>query len=122
MKLAHFVIASGLLLCLTDDVLADGTFILATGRRDPRIYAIDLEQALEPKNNNTPNAIVSRSKVALDRLDGRPLGDPANIVVSEDRKRAYIVNHHGSIDNNEFLQQGGRGNVYIMNIRQMMRQ
>src|SRR5262245_16593557 len=115
-----FTIASGLLLCLTQEVLAD-TFILATGRRDPRIYAIDLEEALKPKNNNTQNAIVSRSKVALDRLDGKPLGDPANIVVSEDRKRAYIVNHHGSIDNNEFLQHGGRGNISVMTIRKMIR-
>ena len=121
MKLANFMIASGLLLCLAQDALADNTFILATGRRDPRIYAIDLEQALKPKNNNTPNAIVSRSKVALDRLDGRPLGDPANIVVSEDRKTAYIVNHHGSIDNNEFLQHGGRGNISVMTIRKMVR-
>jgi DNA-binding beta-propeller fold protein YncE len=121
MKLANFIIAGGLLLCLAHEVLADNTFILATGRRDPRIYAIDLEQALKPKNNNTPNAIVSRSKVALDRLDGRPLGDPANIVVSEDRRTAYIVNHHGSIDNNEFLQHGGRGNISVMNIRKMVR-
>src|SRR6266850_2310382 len=121
MKLANFIIASGLLLCLAQDVLADNTFILATGRRDPRIYAIDLEQALKPKNNNTPNAIVSRSKVALDRLDGRRLGDPANIVVSEDRKTAYIVNHHGSIDNSEFLQHGGRGNISVMTIRKMIR-
>ena len=121
MNLVNFMIASGLLLCLTHDVLADSTFILATGRRDPRIYAIDLEQALKPKNNNTPNAIVSRSKVALDRLDGRPLGDPANIVVSEDRKTAYIVNHHGSIDNSEFLQHGGRGNISVMTIRKMIR-
>src|SRR5262245_54343491 len=121
MKLANFIAASGLLLCLVHDVLANDTFILATGRRDPRIYAIDLEQALKLENNNTPNAIVSRSKVALDRLDGRPLGDPANIVVSEDRKRAYIVNHHGSIDNNEFLQHGGRGTIAIMNIRKMIR-
>jgi YVTN family beta-propeller protein len=116
-----FTIASGLLLCLAQEVLAENTFILATGRRDPRIYAIDLEEALKPKNNNTPNAIVSRSKVALDRLDGRPLGDPANIVVSEDRRTAYIVNHHGSIDNNEFLQHGGRGNISVMTIRQMVR-
>jgi DNA-binding beta-propeller fold protein YncE len=120
MKLANFLIASGLLLCLAHEVLADDTFILATGRRDPRIYAISLEQALKPNNNNTPNAIVSRSKVALDRLDGRPLGDPANIVVSDDRKTAYIVNHHGSIDNNEFLQHGGRGNISVMNIWKMI--
>ena len=121
MKMRNLMVASGLLLCLTQDLLADNTFILATGRRDPRIYAIDLEQALKPENNNTPNAIVSRSKVALDRLDGRPLGDPANIVVSEDRKTAYIVNHHGAIDNAEFLQHGGRGNIAIMTIREMVK-
>ena len=75
MKIRNLMVASGLLLCLTQDLQADNTFILATGRRDPRIYAIDLERALKPENNNTPNAIVSRSKVALDRLDGRPLGE-----------------------------------------------
>ena len=121
MKMRNLMVASGLLLCLTQDLLADNTFILATGRRDPRIYAIDLEQALKPENNNTPNAIVSRSKVALDRLDGRPLGDPANIIVSEDRKTAYIVNHHGAIDNAEFLQHGGRGNIAIMAIQEMVK-
>ena len=121
MKIRNFMVASGLLLCLTQDLLADNTFILATGRRDPRIYAIDLEQALKPENNNTPNAIVSRSKVALDRLDGRPLGDPANIIVSEDRKTAYIVNHHGAVDNAEFLQHGGRGNIAIMTIQEMVK-
>ncbi|HEX2930558.1 MAG TPA: hypothetical protein VHV54_12620, partial [Candidatus Binatia bacterium] len=121
MNIRNLMVASGLLLCLTRDLLADNTFILATGRRDPRIYAIDLEQALKPENNNTPNAIVSRSKVALDRLDGRPLGDPANIVVSEDRKTAYVVNHHGAIDNAEFLQHGGRGNIAIMTIQEMVK-
>ena len=40
-----------------DAALADDSFVLATGRRDPRIYAIDLKAALRPQNNNTPNAI-----------------------------------------------------------------
>jgi 6-phosphogluconolactonase (cycloisomerase 2 family) len=115
------MIASGLLLSLVHDALADNTFILATGRRDPRMYAIDLQKALRPENNNTPNAIVSRSKVSLDRLDGRPLGDPANIVVSEDGKTAYIVNHHGAIDNAEFNQHGGRGNISVMDIKKMIK-
>jgi YVTN family beta-propeller protein len=121
MKIKNLMFASGLLLCLTQDLQADNTFILATGRRDPRIYAMDLEQALKPENNNTPNAIVSRSKVALDRLDGRPLGDPANIIVSEDRKAAYVVNHHGSVDNAEFLQHGGRGNIAVMSIQELVK-
>src|SRR5690349_6305063 len=70
-------------------------------------------------NQITPNAIVSRSKTALDRLDGRPLGDPGNVVISEDRKTAYVVNHHGAIDNAEFLQHGGRGNIAVMDIGKM---
>src|SRR6185436_16898050 len=96
------------------------TFILATGRRDPRMYAIDLEKALRPANQNTPDAIVSRSKPALDGLDGRPLGDSANIAISEDGKTAYVINHHGAIDNAEFLQHGGRGNIAVMNIQKMI--
>ena len=120
MTMRKVVLAAGLLLCLAQEALADKTFILATGRRDPRMYAIDLKEALKPENNNTPNAIVSRSKVALDRLDGKLLGDPANVIVSEDGKTAYVVNHHGAIDNDEFLQHGGRGNIAVMDIRKMI--
>ena len=104
-----------------DFALADDTFILATGRRDPRIYAIDFKAALDRRNNNTPNAIVSRSKVHPDRLDGTPVGDPANIVLSEDRHTAYVINHHGAVDNAEFLQHGGRGSVAVMDVQKMIR-
>ena len=95
-------------------------FILATGRRDPRIYAIDFKAALRTPNNRTPNAIVSRSKVQVDRLDGTPVGDPANIVLSEDRRTAYVINHHGAIDNAAFLQHGGRGSVSVMDVQKMI--
>ncbi|MFL5441298.1 MAG: YncE family protein [Myxococcales bacterium] len=117
-------IAFVLLATAGNDVLAEGrrTVILATGRRDPRIFAIDLREALDARNQGTPNAIVARSKVALDRLDGKRVGDSANIVVSEDGKTAFVVNHHGSIDNDEFLQHGGRGNIAVMDVAQMTRQ
>jgi hypothetical protein len=121
MKLRAMLLSSALLLSFAHEALSDSdTWILATGRRDPRMYAIDLKKALRPENNNTPNAIVSRSKVALDRLDGKLLGDSANVVISEDRKSAYVVNHHGAIENDEFLQHGGRGNIAVMNIRKMI--
>ncbi len=121
----NIVLASwaAFLVCIVaaaDVALADDTFILATGRRDPRIYAIDFRAALKRHNNNTPNAIVSRSKVHPDRLDGTPVGDPANIVLSEDRRTAYVINHHGPVNNAEFLQHGGRGSVSVMNVRQML--
>ena len=53
------------LLVASDAALATGRFVLATGRRDPRIYAIDFDAALLPQNDRTPNAIVSRSKVQV---------------------------------------------------------
>jgi DNA-binding beta-propeller fold protein YncE len=105
-----------------DVALAEGSYILATGRRDPRIYAIDFNAALRPQNNNTSHAIVSRSKVLPDRLDGTPVGDPANILLSEDKRTAYVVNHHGAVDNAEFLQHGGRGSISVMDVRTMISQ
>ncbi|HYQ93511.1 MAG TPA: hypothetical protein VEP70_01605, partial [Burkholderiales bacterium] len=118
--LASWAAFSISILAAADLALADDTFILATGRRDPRIYAIDFRAALKRHNNNTPNAVVSRSKVHPDRLDGTPVGDPANIVLSEDRRTAYVINHHGPVNNAEFLQHGGRGSVSVMNVRQML--
>ncbi|HKF72062.1 MAG TPA: hypothetical protein VKB68_09935, partial [Stellaceae bacterium] len=122
MKVGVFVPRIACLVCtlLAVNALAAERFILATGRRDPRIYAIDFEAALQPRNNNTPNAIVSRSKVHRDRLDGTPVGDPANIVLSENNRTAYVINHHGPVNNAEFMQHGGRGSVSVMNVRGML--
>jgi DNA-binding beta-propeller fold protein YncE len=119
------VVRAGILAFLVSWIAADAAwaaekYILATGRRDPRIYAIDFDAALKPRNNNTPNAIVSRSKVLPDRLDGTPIGDPANIVLSEDKQTAYVINHHGAVNNAEFLQHGGRGSVSVMDVKKMI--
>jgi len=45
MKMQKLLVASGLLLCVAYEALGDDTYILATGRRDPRMYAIDLKKA-----------------------------------------------------------------------------
>ena len=121
MKLRNLMIVSSLLLYTTAQTVFADDFILATGRRDPRMYAIDLKEALKPGNNNTPNAIVSRSRVHPDRLDGTPVGDPANIVLSEDHRTAYVINHHGAVNNAEFLQHGGRGSVSVMDVKKMLK-
>lgn len=93
----------GATVLVSSAVHADDVVILATGRRDPRIYAIDLREALRPANNNTSNAIVSRSLVNPRRLDGTLLGDPANLVLSDDQRTAFVMNHHGGVTNREFL-------------------
>jgi DNA-binding beta-propeller fold protein YncE len=114
-----FSLALMLSIVAVDVAGAEETFILATGRRDPRIYAIDFNAALKSRNA-TPSAIVSRSKVLPDRLDGTPLGDPANIVLSEDNRTTYVVNHHGAVNNAEFLQHGGRGSISVMDVKTMI--
>ena len=115
------VVAAALLLLCADVALAAKTYVLVTGRRDPRIYAIDLDAAVKPENNNSANAIVSRSWVNPARADGKLLGDPATIVTSEDQKTAFVMNHHGAVVNAEFLQHGGRGNVSVMDVSKMLR-
>ncbi len=112
--------ALGVAVLMSGVATADDVFILATGRRDPRIYAIDLREALRPANNNTSNAIVSRSLVNPRRLDGTLLGDPANIVLSDDQRTAFVMNHHGGVANAEFLQHGGRAGIAVMNVRKML--
>jgi len=109
-----------LILSAAGDALAKGPFVLATGRRDPRIYAIDLRAALAPPNDNTPNSIVSRSLVSPARLDGTLLGDPANIVLSDDQRTAFVMNHHGAVANAEFVQHGGRASVAVMDVGKML--
>ncbi len=118
MMIMLFVSAPGILVmsACAQETTDQDTYILVAGRRLPYLYAISLEAALDPVNNNTSNAIINRSKVALDRLDGRPLGDPANLVVSEDGSTVYVINHHGSIDNEEFRQHGGRGQIAVFDV------
>lgn len=89
-------------------------YILAAGRRLPYVYVISLEAALDPANNGTSKAIRGRGKVAADALDGRLLGDPANLAVSEDGRTVYVVNHHGAVDNAVFRQHGGRGQIAVL--------
>ena len=100
--------------------LAENDYVLVSGRRDPRIFAIDLKTALRAENSGTDRAIVSRSLVNPTRLDGKLQGDPANIKLSADQKTAYVMNHHGAVVNAEFLQHGGRGNIAVMDVKKMI--
>src|SRR4029450_10633287 len=95
-------------------------YILATGRRLPYVYVISLDAALDPANDRTSKAIVGRRKGATEALDGRLLGDPANLVVSEDGQTVYVVNHHGAIDNAAFRQHGGRGQIAVLDVEDLV--
>ena len=53
------------------ETVGKGRYILAAGRRLPYVYAVSLDAALDPANDRTSKAIVGRSKVATEALDGR---------------------------------------------------
>jgi len=73
-----------------DVALADDTFILATGA-GPRIYAIDFRAALKRHNNNTPNAIVSRSKVHPESPRRHAGRRPREHRVERGCRTAYVI-------------------------------
>ena len=123
MRLTAITLAIAAALAVAPDArqaAGKGRYILAAGRRLPYLYAVSLAAALDPANNNTSKSIVSRSKVATEALDGRLLGDPANLAVSEDGRNVYVVNHHGAIDNAEFRQHGGRGQIAVLDIDDLL--
>lgn len=105
---------------VAQETAGKGQYVLAAGRRLPYLYAVSLEAALTPANDGSSKAIVSRSKVAPDALDGQLLGDPANLIVSEDSRTVYVVNHHGAIDNATFRQHGGRGQIAVLDIDDLL--
>jgi hypothetical protein len=80
-----------------DLATAGSAFILASGRRDPRIYAIDLDAALKPGNNNTPNAIVSRSLVSPRRLAATADGRYAVVTGGDDTLAASATTPTGMV-------------------------
>ncbi len=92
-----------------NSVSAAGPFALVTGRRDPRVIVIDLSKALNPANNGTSAAIISRVRVSPDipaidpaRSDAKFIGVnvlpaqalPNNIILPPGGK-AYVVDHAG---------------------------
>ena len=58
MRLHASLLSICLLATTADTVLAAGPYAFVTGRRDPRIYAIDLGAALKPANNKVMTATV----------------------------------------------------------------
>ena len=77
-------------------------YLLASGRWDNSVIVIDVEKALLPANDATPNAVVNRLRVTPD-IDangtGKPdtvaSGQPISVVISADQRRAYVSNHSG---------------------------
>jgi YVTN family beta-propeller protein len=89
--------------------------VLIAGRRDKELIVVDLQQALDPKNSGTNNAIMTRV----------PVGSlPSALLTSPDGRTAYVVNHAGAADQEAInrgekplFQHGHRGSVTIVDIQ-----
>jgi DNA-binding beta-propeller fold protein YncE len=104
---------------------AAGELLLVSGRWDNTVLVIDIGKASDPANDGTSNAIVNRVRVTPD-IDARgsgtadtpASGQPVNVVLSPDRRRAYVVNHSGSVtpDAAQKFQHGHPGTVTVLNV------
>jgi DNA-binding beta-propeller fold protein YncE len=113
------IFALGILLAGGMGIAAAAPYLLVSGRWDNTILAIDLAKAMEPANDGTPNAIVNRVRVTPDTTPGAPAsGQPVNVVLSPDRRFAYIVNHSGSVTTKAAadFQHGHAGTVTVVNV------
>jgi WD40 repeat protein len=111
-------------LACTGSAWADDYF-LATGRWDNTAIVIDLKQAIDPKNDGTPNAVFSRIRVTPDidakgtgKADTIASGQPIIITVDDKGRRAYVVNHSGKSTPEEAgsFQHGWPGSVTVVNL------
>jgi len=104
---------------------AAGEMLLVSGRWDNTVLVIDLDKAMLPANDGTPNAIVNRVRVTPDidakgtgSADTPASGQPVNVVLSPDRRHAYVVNHSGAVtpDAAQKFQHGHAGTVTILDV------
>jgi hypothetical protein len=121
MNLIRTAVAGALLAALAHEALADNTYILATGRRDPRMYAIDLKAALSRRTRTRRTRSSAARRPALDRLDGRRSAIPATSSSAKDRKTAYVVNHHGRDRQRRVPAARRARNIAVMDIGKMVK-
>lgn len=115
-------VLTGLILVLAAQTCwAAGPFAFVAGRRDPRIVVIDLEKALDPAHNGTPNAVITRVRVAPE-IAGVAVGDPANIVIGPEGRFALVVNHAGNTAPSviEPFTHGHRGTISVLDVRRAL--
>jgi DNA-binding beta-propeller fold protein YncE len=81
---------------------AAGEKLLVSGRWDNTVLVIDLDKAMDLANDGTNRAIINRVRVTPDidakgtgKADTPASGQPVNVVLSPDERKAYVVNHSG---------------------------
>lgn len=101
-------------------------YFLATGRWDNVMLVIDLEKAIDPANDGTPNAVVNRPRVTPDiQVDGKTeiaSGQPITVAITPDYSKAYIANHSGKTSAKlaQAFQHGHAGSVTVLDLKKAL--
>lgn len=101
-------------------------YFLASGRWDNVVLVIDLEKALDPANDATPNAVINRLRVTPDiDVNGQTVpasGQPIIVTIAPDQKRAYVSNHSGATPASkaEVFQHGWPGQVAVVDLKKAL--
>ncbi len=76
--------------------------LIVSGRWDDNVAIVDLDRALDPANDGTARAVISRPRITPDLdLDGdgvaeaRASGQPVAVAVDAEGRRAYVICHSG---------------------------
>jgi DNA-binding beta-propeller fold protein YncE len=95
-----------------------GDILFVSGRWDNTILVVDLDKAKDPVNDGTPNATINSVRVIPDVHGAPASGQPVNVVIAPDRKRAYVVNHSGTATHAaaEGFQHGHGGTVTVLDV------
>ncbi len=95
-----------------------GTLILASGRWDNNIAVIDVEAALDPANDATDRAVLSRPRVTPDVQGAPASGQPVSVLVPKSGSQAYVVNHSGVVPASAAggYQHGHPGTVTVLDL------
>ncbi|TCR64558.1 hypothetical protein [Bosea sp. BK604] len=104
-------------------------YFLASGRWDNVVLVIDLEKAIDPANDGTAKAVVNRLRVTPDidatgsgKADTISSGQPINIAIAPDQRRAYVVNHSGRSkpEAAAAFQHGHAGTVTVVDLKKAL--
>jgi DNA-binding beta-propeller fold protein YncE len=120
MKAPIFAVGASALALLTIAMPAMAKdYFLASGRWDNVVLVIDLEKAIAPANDGTPNAVVNRLRVTPD-IDGGIIssGQPIVVAIAPGGKKAYVVNHSGRSkpEDAKAFQHGHPGTVTVVDL------
>lgn len=99
--------------------------LIVSGRWDDNVAIVDLDRALDPANDGTSGAVISRPRVTPDLdLDGdgvaeaQASGQPVAVTVDAEGRRAYVVCHSGDAtpDAARAYQHGHPGLVTVLDV------